>query len=115
MILKNFEFVTAFRASILIYWHLLFLETNNYIRKKPKVNTKKLLDFQILILKKEENGIITHAKFKTFGCGAAITSSSIATQMIKGKSVEEATKLINQAVVEALRGLPPVKIEPFQL
>lgn len=59
---------------------------------------------------KVENDIITDVKFKTFGCGAAIATSSMATEMIKGKSIDEALKLTNVAVVEALEGLPPVKI-----
>ena len=59
---------------------------------------------------KIENNVITDVKFKTFGCGAAIATSSIATEMIKGKSVDDALKLTNQAVVEALDGLPPVKL-----
>lgn len=59
---------------------------------------------------KIEDGIIKDVKFKTFGCGSAIATSSIATQMIKGKSVKDALKLTNKAVVEALDGLPPVKI-----
>ena len=59
---------------------------------------------------KIEDGIITDAKFKTFGCGSAIATSSMATEMIKGKSVEEALKLSNKAVVEALDGLPPAKL-----
>ena len=59
---------------------------------------------------KVENGIIVDAKFKTFGCGAAIASSSIATQMIKGKTVEEALQITNKQVIEKLGGLPPVKI-----
>lgn len=54
--------------------------------------------------------IITDVKFKTFGCGAAIATSSIATEMIKGKSVDEALKITNKAVVESLDGLPPQKI-----
>ena len=57
-----------------------------------------------------ENGIITDVKFKTFGCGAAIATSSMATEMVKGKSIEEAMKLTNKAVAEALDGLPPVKM-----
>ena len=59
---------------------------------------------------KVEDGILTDVKFKTFGCGAAVATSSIATEMIKGKSIEEALKLTNKAVVEALEGLPPQKL-----
>ena len=59
---------------------------------------------------KIEDGIIMDVKFKTFGCGAAIATSSMATEMIKGKPLDEALKLTNQAVVEALDGLPAVKI-----
>ena len=59
---------------------------------------------------KIEKDIITDVKFKTFGCGAAIATSSMATEMIKGKPVSEALKLTNKAVVEALDGLPPVKM-----
>ena len=59
---------------------------------------------------KIDNGIITDAKFNTFGCGSAIATSSMATEMIKGKKVEEALTLSNKAVVEALDGLPTHKI-----
>lgn len=59
---------------------------------------------------KIENDIVTDAKFKTFGCGSAIASSSMATELIKGKSVAEAWQLTNKAVAEALDGLPPVKM-----
>lgn len=59
---------------------------------------------------KVEGGVIVDVKFKTFGCGAAVATSSIATEMIKGKTIEEALKLTNKAVVEALEGLPPAKI-----
>lgn len=59
---------------------------------------------------KIENGVIKEVKFKTFGCGAAIATSSIATEMIKGKPIDEALQLSNRAVIEALDGLPPVKI-----
>ena len=59
---------------------------------------------------KVENNIITDVKFKTFGCCAAVATSSIATEMVKGKTVEEALALTNKAVAEALDGLPPVKM-----
>ncbi len=57
-----------------------------------------------------KNDIIQDVKFKTFGCGAAVATSSMATELIKGKSIEDALKLTNKAVTEALDGLPPVKI-----
>ena len=57
-----------------------------------------------------ENDVITDVKFKTFGCASAIATSSMATQLIKGKPVAEALALTNKAVVEALDGLPPVKM-----
>ena len=59
---------------------------------------------------KVENGIIEDVKFKTFGCGAAIATSSMATEMVKGKTLKEALQLTNKAVAEALDGLPPVKM-----
>jgi len=59
---------------------------------------------------KIDGDTITDVKFKTFGCGAAIATSSIATEMIKGKSINEALSLSNKAVIEALDGLPPAKI-----
>ena len=57
-----------------------------------------------------EDGIIVDAKFKTFGCGAAIATSSMVTELVKGKSVEEALSISNRAVAEALDGLPPIKM-----
>ena len=57
-----------------------------------------------------EDNVIKDAKFKTFGCAAAVASSSTATGMIIGKTIEEAMKLTNKAVMEALDGLPPVKV-----
>ena len=59
---------------------------------------------------KVENNVITDVKFKTFGCGAAIATSSMATELIKGKTIDEALKLTNKAVMEALDGLPPIKV-----
>jgi len=59
---------------------------------------------------KVKDGIIVDAKFKTFGCGAAIATSSIVTEMVKGKNIKEALKISNKAVAEALDGLPPAKM-----
>lgn len=58
----------------------------------------------------DATGVIKDIKFKTFGCGAAIATSSMATELVKGKTIDEAMKLTNKAVVEALDGLPPVKL-----
>ncbi len=74
-----------------------------------EVGNAKCGDIMKIYLQIEDN-IIKDVKFKTFGCGAAIATSSIATEMIKGKTVEEALALTNKAVVEALDGLPPAKI-----
>lgn len=74
-----------------------------------EVGNVKCGDIMKVYLKVEDN-IITDAKFKTFGCGSAIASSSMATELIIGKSVEEAWDLSNKAVAEALDGLPPVKM-----
>jgi nitrogen fixation NifU-like protein len=74
-----------------------------------QVGNPKCGDIMRIYLK-IDNNIITDAKFKTFGCGAAIASSSMATELIKGKHIDDAWSLTNKAVVEALEGLPPVKI-----
>ena len=74
------------------------------------VGNSKCGDIMRMYLKVDDNGIITDCKFKTFGCGAAIATSSMATEMIKGKTLKEALKLTNKAVAEALDGLPPVKM-----
>ena len=74
------------------------------------VGTSKCGDIMRMYLKVDDNGVITDCKFKTFGCGAAIATSSMATEMIKGKTLKEALKLTNKAVAEALDGLPPVKM-----
>ena len=62
------------------------------------------------IFLKVEDGVIRDVKFKTFGCGAAVATSSMATEMVVGKTVEDALKVTNKAVMEALDGLPPVKV-----
>ena len=67
-------------------------------------------DIMKMYLKINDDGVIEDVKFKTFGCGAAIATSSMATELIKGKTIEEALKLTNSVVVEALEGLPPVKV-----
>ena len=74
------------------------------------VGNAKCGDIMKIYLKIDENEVISDCKFKTFGCGAAIATSSMATELIKGKKVEDALKLTNSAVVEALEGLPPVKV-----
>ena len=73
------------------------------------VGNAKCGDIMKMYLKIEDD-VIVDCKFKTFGCGAAIATSSMATELIKGHTVEEALKLTNSAVVEALEGLPPVKV-----
>lgn len=66
-------------------------------------------DIMKIYLKIKE-GIIIDAKFKTFGCGAAVATSSMATELVKGRTIEEALKVTNAAVAEALDGLPPIKM-----
>ena len=74
------------------------------------VGNAKCGDIMRIYLDGDDNQIIRDCKFKTFGCGAAVATSSMATEMIKGKSIQEALKLTNKAVMEALGGLPPVKV-----
>ena len=62
------------------------------------------------IFLKIEDGVVLDAKFKTFGCGAAVATSSMATELIKGKTIKEALEITNKAVMEALDGLPPIKV-----
>ena len=73
------------------------------------VGNAKCGDIMKMYLKIEDD-VITDCKFKTFGCGAAIATSSMATELIKGRTVDEALSLTNNAVVEALDGLPAVKV-----
>lgn len=74
-----------------------------------QVGNPKCGDIMKMYLK-IDNDIITDAKFKTFGCAAAIATSSMATEMVIGKSVEQALEITNKAVAEALEGLPPAKM-----
>ena len=74
------------------------------------VGNAKCGDIMRMYLDIDENGIIKEAKFKTFGCGAAVATSSMATKLVAGKTVQEALEVTNKAVMEALDGLPPVKV-----
>lgn len=74
------------------------------------VGNAKCGDIMRMYLNIDDDGIIQDVKFKTFGCGAAIATSSIATELVKGKTVQEALEVTNKAVVESLGGLPPVKV-----
>ena len=75
-----------------------------------EVGNAKCGDIMEMYMKIHDEGVIEDIKFKTFGCGAAVATSSMATEMVKGKTIEEALKLTNKAVAEALDGLPPVKM-----
>ena len=74
------------------------------------VGNAKCGDIMRMYLDIDDNGVIQEAKFKTFGCGAAIATSSMATELVKGKTVKEALEVTNKAAMEALDGLPPVKV-----
>ena len=74
------------------------------------VGNAKCGDIMRMYLDIDANGIIQDVKFKTFGCGAAVATSSMATELVKGKTVQEALTVTNKAVCEALDGLPPVKV-----
>ena len=75
-----------------------------------EVGNAKCGDIMKIYIKVDENEVITDVKFKTFGCGAAIATSSRATEMVMGKTVDEALKITNEMVTESLGGLPPVKL-----
>ena len=74
-----------------------------------EVGNSRCGDIMKMFIKVKDN-VIEDVSFKTFGCGAAVATSSMATEMIKGKTIDEALKLTNKAVMEALDGLPPVKV-----
>ena len=75
-----------------------------------EVGNAKCGDIMRMYIKVDDDGVITDIKFNTFGCGSAIATSSMATEMIKGKTIDQALELSNKAVVEALDGLPTHKI-----
>ena len=75
-----------------------------------EVGNAKCGDIMKIYIKVDENDVITDVKFKTFGCGAAIATSSRATEMVMGKTVDEALQITNEMVTESLGGLPPVKL-----
>ena len=74
------------------------------------VGNAKCGDIMRMYLDIDDNGIIQDCKFKTFGCGAAVATSSMATELVKGKTIQEALEVTNKAVMEALDGLPPIKM-----
>lgn len=74
------------------------------------VGNAKCGDIMRIYLDIDERGIIREARFKTFGCGAAVATSSMATELVKGRTVQEALAVTNKAVMEALDGLPPAKV-----
>ena len=74
-----------------------------------EVGNPKCGDIMKMYLK-IDNGVITDVKFKTFGCGAAVATSSMATELVKGKTIQQALEVTNKAVMDALDGLPPVKV-----
>ena len=74
------------------------------------VGNAKCGDIMRIYLDIDDNQIIRDVKFKTFGCGAAVATSSMATELVKGKTIQEALEVTNKAVMEALDGLPPVKV-----
>ena len=74
------------------------------------VGNAKCGDIMRIYLDVDDDGVIRDCKFKTFGCGAAVATSSMATELVKGKTIQEALQVTNKAVMEALDGLPPVKV-----
>ena len=74
------------------------------------VGNAKCGDIMRIFLDIDDDEVIRDCKFKTFGCGAAVATSSMATELVKGKTVQEALEVTNKAVMEALDGLPPVKV-----
>ena len=79
-------------------------------RNVGEIENARCGDIMRIYLDIDDNQIIRDVKFKTFGCGAAVATSSMATEMVKGKTIQEAMEVTNKAVMEALDGLPPVKV-----
>ena len=79
-------------------------------RGMETVGNAKCDDIMRMYMDIDETGVIRDVKFKTFGCGAAVATSSMATELVMGKTVQEALQVTNKAVLEALDGLPPVKV-----
>ena len=75
-----------------------------------EVGNAKCGDIMRIYLDIDDNQVIRDVKFKTFGCGAAVATSSMATELVKGKTIQQALEVTNKAVMEALDGLPPVKV-----
>ena len=94
------------------------MNINNFITGTHNTNQRKLDERAVIkdLIKEgiicyiDDNGIIQDVKFKTFGCGAAVATSSMATELVKGKNIQQALEVTNKAVMEALDGLPPVKV-----
>lgn len=74
------------------------------------VGNAKCGDIMRMYLDIDDKGVIRDCKFKTFGCGAAVATSSMATELVKGKTIQQALEVTNKAVMEALDGLPPIKV-----
>lgn len=74
------------------------------------VGNAKCGDIMRMYLEIDDDGVIKDVKFKTFGCGAAVATSSMATELVKGKNIQQALEVTNKAVMDALDGLPPVKV-----
>jgi len=101
--IRNIE-VSDFKGKV---YNLEVEDCHSYVSSALSLhNCGDIMEMQLKI----NDGVILDAKFRTFGCGAAIATSSIATEMIKGKTLEEALTLTNKAVAEALDGLPPIKM-----
>lgn len=109
---ENYFYTPISRISESIYrgviYNLEVEDSHSYVSEAAALHNCG--DIMRLYIKVDENEIITDAKFKTFGCGAAIATSSMVTELIKGKTIEEALKVSNHAVAEALGGLPKIKM-----